>query len=87
MAGAYFLDHVGHMLGHSVQDADATGAYTQSPMTGVTTYVIIPRDRWPESWKKFKQPVARLRLALEGHPKAGKYWGDHCKQSIQKMLI
>ena len=72
------------MPGHSVQDADATGAYTQSPMTGTKTYVILPRERWPESWKKFQQPVALLRIALEGHPKAGMYWEDHCRKSIQK---
>ena len=74
MTGIFLGDAIGHMPGNAFEDADATGAYTQSPMRGVETWVEIPPERRPSSWKNFRRPVAILKLALEGHPKAGACW-------------
>ena len=82
MTGIFLGDAIGHMPGNAFEDADATGAYTQSPMRGVETWVEIPPERRPPSWKKFNRPVAILKLALEGHPKAGACWEAHCTEKI-----
>ena len=47
MRGENLLDALGHMPGRSVENADATGAYTQSPMEGdlhVQTWITIEPD-------------------------------------------
>ena len=49
---------------------------------GVETWVEIPPERRPSSWKNFRRPVAILKLALEGHPKAGACWEAHCTEKI-----
>ena len=53
MTGIFLGDAIGHMPGNAFEDADATGAYTQSPMRGVETWVEIPPERRPSSWKNF----------------------------------
>ena len=57
------------------QESGATGAYTQAELGGPPTYVSLPKNRWPKSWRgKYDHPVVPLRLSLYGHPLAGLYW-------------
>ena len=95
LTAANLLDAIGHMPGMSVENADATGAYTQSPMEGdlhVETWITIEPDViqrlvtkgfLSKAWLKMKRPVAKLYKALEGHPKSGWYWERHCHSKIK----
>ena len=70
------------------EDADATGAYTQIDLGKdcPDTWITLPKDRWPESWKgKFHVPVIRLKRNLYGHPLAGLYWFLHCEEVVKKL--
>ena len=72
-------DAFGLLNGHDAQQADAEQAYIQSKLGGDTpTWVRLPPERRPPSWKGFKDPVCPLILALYGHPGAGGYWEKHC---------
>ena len=66
--------------------ADCLRAYTQAKMTGVTSYVRLPRAWWPAHWHgKYKDPVVPLERALYGHPAAGDMW--HSKiSSVLKAI-
>ena len=68
--------------GHDVEQCDAEQAYPQSLLGGTETWVALPRDRWPASWKRMKAPICPLRLALYGHPDAGGYWELHCERHV-----
>ena len=58
--------------------------YVQSKLGGITTWVTLPKDRWPESFKGYRHPVLILRLSLYGHPDAGGYWEAHCKSKLEE---
>ena len=80
-----------------VENADATGAYTQSPMGGdlhVGTWITIEPDviqrlvakgKLKKEWLTMRRPVAKLDKALEGHPKSGWYWERHCHSKIKQV--
>ena len=58
---------------HVAEQPDVTSAYTQASLTGAGTWVSLPPERWPESWKgRYKAPVVKLVLNIYGHPEAGK---------------
>ena len=63
-------DAYGSMSGNSIQQADAIQAYTQSELGGTPTWVQLPKEAWPPSWKTdgYKDPVVPLVLAWYGHP-------------------
>eukprot|EP00959_Pyramimonas_sp_CCMP1952_P240655 5029485-Pyramimonas_sp.AAC.1 len=42
--------------GHSIEQADARQAYTQSKLGGTPTWVILPRDEWPRAWSNMRNP-------------------------------
>ena len=83
LTAANLLDAIGHMPGMCVENADATGAYTQSPMEGdlhVENWITIEPDviqrlvatgKLKKELLKMKRLVAKLYKALEGHPKSG----------------
>ena len=77
-------DAYGLFAGHDVQLCDAEQAYTQSLMTGVPTWVELPRNRWPQSWvdKGYRRPVCRMLRALYGHPDAGGMWERHNEEHL-----
>ena len=83
MEASKACDAYGLMPGHDVMQADATQAYTQSKLGGAETWVRLPRDAWPDSWKNMKDPVCRLTLALYGHPDSGGYWEKHCEKQLR----
>ena len=63
--------------------ADAEQAYIQAELkSDIPTWVELPRERWPESWKNMRRPVCRLKLALYGHPDSGGHWERHCEQQL-----
>eukprot|EP00971_Amphidinium_carterae_P327015 6458153-Amphidinium_carterae.1 len=66
--------------GHNISLRDVSQAYLQSLIDRddrVPTYIILPKEIWPESWfrkdgtARFHRPVCRLRKALYGHPESG----------------
>ena len=60
-------DAYGCAPGHAVQQADAEHAYVQARLGGdAATWVRLPRDRQPPSWRRFRDPVCPLALALYG---------------------
>eukprot|EP00971_Amphidinium_carterae_P139238 2759140-Amphidinium_carterae.1 len=92
MSTARTVMGVGRSQGFSVKMRDVSQAYLQSLIDtpGRTpTYVILPREFWPEKWfdkdgaPRFKCPVCRLKRALYGHPEAGKVWEDHLSEILK----
>ena len=82
LMAARFVDAIAHMPGMSGEDADATGAYTQTQLGPEcpTTWITLPKDRWPKEWfGKYTEPVVELRTNLYGHPLAGLFWEKHCQ--------
>ncbi len=69
---------MGSFPGYVVKTGDARGAYTQSLLKGVATWVTLPEHRWPKHWiGKFRNPVVLLVPALYGDGDAGTFWEDH----------
>jgi len=64
-------DCFGMMPGHDLQQGDAVQSYTQSRLGGVETWIRLPEDQQPASWRGIRDPVCPLVLALYGHPDAG----------------
>ena len=85
MESGKILDAYGSQPGFSKQQADARQAYTQALFEGVTTWVRLPKNRWPSSWKGYRDPVCPLRLALYGHPDAGGIWEKHCETQLKSV--
>jgi hypothetical protein len=71
--------------GQRIEMADGESAYTQAKLGGDDTWVRLPRERWPSSWKKFQDPVCLLVLALYGHPDAGGFWEKHCDKHLKSV--
>ena len=51
------VDAYGLIDGNTSSQCDAEQAYVQSKLGGAPTWVFVPRDRWPETWSKFRRPV------------------------------
>ena len=83
MEASRAVDAVGSLDGYRFRYGDAKGAYTQSYLLGVDTWVALPENRWPKHWRgKYKNPLVPLILALYGHPDAGGCWEAHCEGKI-----
>ena len=83
MAATKFMDVLARCLGNDGEDSDAVAAYTQVKIDEdltyllgkgnkfVDTWVSIPRNRWPEEWKKdgahWDDPQVRVRRNIYGH--------------------
>ena len=83
MSAGRFIDYYGLLRNHALEQADAVRAYTQAPLMGVTTWVRLPRDQWPQAWRGFRDPVCPLALALYGHPDAGTCWELWCDEALR----
>ena len=79
-------DLYGCLRGHDIQQCDAEQAYTQSKLGGTPTWVRLPKEQWPESWKGMHDPVCPLILALYGHPDSGGYWEQHCEPHLEHWI-
>ena len=77
-------DSYGCFPNHVIQQADAIQAYTQAELGGLPTWVRLPKEAWPDSWKEagMIDPVCPLRLALYGHPDSGGYWEQRCEAHV-----
>ena len=84
LTASKIVDTVAAAPGNYGEQSDAPQAYTQAELQGIETWIELPRDQWPETWKKFRRPVCMLRLALYGHPMSGVYWELHCNQRLKK---
>ncbi len=49
MSSGKFLDFLGFLPGWVLMQADDVRAYVQATLTGVATWVRIPREQWPKS--------------------------------------
>ena len=85
MEAGKILDVFGSQPGYVIQQADAKQAYTQALFTGVATWVRLPKNRWPKTWKGMSDPVVPLKLALYGHPDSGGIWEKHCETQLKKV--
>ncbi len=65
------------MPDHELLQSDCVRAYVQAKLTGLKTFVRLPRAWWPASWyddkgqPRFVDSVVKLLKALYGHPLAG----------------
>ena len=85
MEAAKILDAFGSQPGYSKEQADARQAYTQAAFTGVPTWLRLPKDRWPKSWKgKYNDPLVPMLLALYGRPDSGGIWEAYFDKQIGK---
>ena len=82
-AASRVCDFHGLLPNHIQEQSDADMAYTQSLFKGTPTFVRLPRDQWPESWKGMYDPVCPMELALYGHPESGYYWEEHCDERLK----
>ena len=82
MEAAKIIDVFGSQPGYPKQQADARQAYTQALLTGIETWVRLPRSRWFKERSGMKDPVCPLRLALYGHPDSGGIWEQHCAKQL-----
>ena len=93
LTSANLLDAIARMPGCAGGDSDAVGAYTQvalddiaylglDPKSIVDTWISLPLDQRPASWAKYKDPVCKLRLNLEGHPLAGLICDKFCQKQV-----
>jgi hypothetical protein len=75
----------GCLPGHDSEVADAIRAYIQSLLKSKqATWVAIPRDLWPDSWKgKYTKPMCLLVKALYGHPESGGHWENHLTSAVR----
>ena len=83
MEASKVVDAYGLFPGHSVEQADAQQAYTQSELEGIPTWIRLPPDARPASWAHCRDPVCALRLALYGHPDSGGFWERHCEKHLK----
>ena len=58
-------------------------AHAQSNLGGAPTWVVLPRDEWPDSWKGMRNPACPLLLSLYGHPDSGGYEEQQSKGFIE----
>ena len=80
MEASRAADAVGSLDGYRLRYGDALGAYTQSYLLGVDTWVALLENRWPKHRPgKNKNPLVPLILALYGHPHARGRWEAHCE--------
>ena len=63
--------------------SDCVKAYIQADLDGAPTFVRLPKEWWPDSFKGFKDPVVRLHKALYGHPRAGDCWFEKLDQTLK----
>eukprot|EP00959_Pyramimonas_sp_CCMP1952_P317202 6639006-Pyramimonas_sp.AAC.1 len=56
MQASKAADTYGLFDGQSIEQADARHAYIQSKLGGAPTWVFLPREEWPESWPRMRNP-------------------------------
>ena len=59
MEGSCAADLFGCAPGHDIMQADAPGAYCQTELLGTETWVCLPPEARPASWKKYRWPVVQ----------------------------
>jgi hypothetical protein len=84
MEAAKAADAYGLAPGHTLEQADAEQAYTQSRLGGTPTWVRLPPEARPAAWAEYRDPVCPLVLALYGHPDSGGFWERHCDEALKK---
>ncbi|CAE8637047.1 unnamed protein product, partial [Polarella glacialis] len=85
MEASRMCDAFGLLSGHAIEQADAEQAYIQSPLGGAETYIRLPKELQPDSWKHMRDPFCKLVMSLYGHPDAGGFWQAHCKNALESV--
>ncbi|CAE8585895.1 unnamed protein product, partial [Polarella glacialis] len=85
MEASRMCDAFGLLSGQAIEQADAEQAYIQSPLGGTETYIRLPKELQPDSWKHMRDPVCKLVMSLYGHPDAGGFWQAHCKNALESV--
>ena len=85
MEAGRLVDGYGLRGGFNIEQSDAVQAYLQAELRGNATWILLPPEQWPESWKGMRKPVCRLRVALYGHPDSGTDWEHHCDKSLKSV--
>eukprot|EP00971_Amphidinium_carterae_P000151 3338-Amphidinium_carterae.4 len=72
--------------------SDAEMAYIQATLQGTKTWVRLPKDQWPASWRRaswrrMRDPGCPLIRALYGHPDAGGFWERHCEKQVRSVGV
>ena len=79
----------GCLAGNKTTQADAIAAYVQSKLNSKhPTWVLVPRELWPDSWKNrnYDKPMCRLDKALYGHPESGGHWERHLTDKLRTFI-
>ena len=50
MESGKICDFFGSCPDHREEQADAEQAYVQALLTGLPTWVLLPREAWPDEW-------------------------------------
>ena len=63
MEAARVADWYGRLPGHALHAADAEQAYIQADIRGTETWILLPEEEWPQSWKDagMRKPVCKLK--------------------------
>ena len=87
MAAGKIADIYGLAAGNGCETSDAEQAYVQADLRGPDTWVLLPEDQWPKSWKSdgYVCPVVRHKKALYGHPDSGTVWERHCESKLKEI--
>eukprot|EP00971_Amphidinium_carterae_P022182 437546-Amphidinium_carterae.1 len=85
MEASKILDFHSLKKGNIAMASDAEMAYIQATLQGIKTWVRLPKDQWPASWRRMRDPVCPLVRALYGHPDAGGYWERHCEKQVRSV--
>ena len=76
------VDAYGLVDDNDEEVSDAPQAYTQSRLRGSETWVVLPKEYWPDHFWEIDDPVVPLDYSLYGHPDAGTFWEDKSHAKI-----
>ena len=73
-----FCDLLGLLEGNATEGRDVGQAYLMAKMSGLATYILLPKELWCEDMHYMRTPVLLLEKALYVHPFAGTSWHAYC---------
>ena len=63
--------------GYDLEQLDAAQAYLLARLRGIPTWVMAPRDQWPEVWSGMRMPAVGVKVACYGRRVLGTDWEQH----------
>ena len=94
MTAAKIMDIISRLPGCDGQAAGAVSALypgengrcsqiIENSKIGVSSWIRVPRHKWPKSWSSMEDPVVPLERNLYGRPLAGLLW----ERQFEKVLL